>query len=253
MDTRTQSLLARIADRVRRARKHEGLTAKVVAQRAGLSLRFYSSLESGEANIAVGRLAAVADALGVALETLVSGESPPVAIAMLGLRGAGKSTIGLRIADDIGIPFIELDQSVEAEAGLRLTEIFALHGEAYYRRLEASCLQAIVHTGKPCVLALSGAIVHNTDAFDLVRQHCTSIWLKAQPEKHMHRVIEQGDYRPMADRENAMADLRALLEDREPLYRQADITLDTSRSTPDHIATALRGTLADLGWNPTAT
>lgn len=244
MDTRTQSLLKRLAARVRTTRRARGQTARAVADKAGLSVRFYAQLEGGEANIAIGRLAAVADALNVPLAELLAEVPGPRSVALLGLRGAGKSTVGPRLAAELGCPFVELDALIEEKAGLDLRTIFTLHGEVYYRKLEIACLSERLESGGPCVMALSGGIVHNPEAYALVRRQCRTVWLKANPEDHMQRVIDIGDRRPMEGRVNAMADLRQLLSGREPLYRQAEIAIDTSRRTVAEVVEALSLALA---------
>lgn len=229
-------LLRRIGERVRAERTAHGLTMKQAAVRAGISLRFFAQLEAGRANIAIGRLAQVADALGVAITSLLSSASSgvaPLRLALIGLRGAGKSTIGRMAARELDAAFVELDEVVEKAAGLGLSEIFALHGESYYRRLEERGLQKILAGDKPVVLALSGGIVGNRETFALVKDRCTTVWLKARPDDHMKRVLMQGDRRPIANRVDAMSEMRSILAAREPLYAQADITIDTSRRTPE--------------------
>ncbi len=196
----TEELLRRIGAAVRQARTEREMTLKELAAAADLSVRFVALLEAGEANIAVGRLAAVAEALGVRLTDLLDGIEKKSAIALLGLRGAGKSTIGPRVAAALGLPFVELDERIEEEAGLGLAEIFALHGESYYRKLEGTCLARLLANGTPLLIALPGGIVHSDEAFDLARKHCATVWLKAKPEDHMERVLRQGDRRPVADR-----------------------------------------------------
>lgn len=243
MKDRTRTLLTRLAGRVRSLRRERKDTARAVADRAGLSARFYASLEAGEANIAIGRLAAVADALEVPLKALFEEPPAPRLIGLLGLRGAGKSTIGPKLAKALSLPFVELDLCIESLAGLDLSEIFALHGEAYYRRLETRCLAERVEAG-PCVIALSGGIVHNATAFALVERHCRTVWLRADPKDHMQRVLDLGDRRPMEGRANAMAELRRLLASREPLYRKADVTVDTSAKTIHEVVDELKASLA---------
>ena len=230
-----------------------GLTARQLAERAGLSARFISALENGRANIAVGRLSAVADVLGVDLGELVATETwlastsaaiieavdgdrvrsmRPRPVALLGMRGAGKSTVGRLLADALVWEFVEVDDRVEEVAGMDLASIFAVHGEDWYRRLEALVLGELLGQSTPRVLALSGGLVTNGPAFDLVRRRCTTVWLRARPEQHMDRVLQQGDHRPVADRSRPMEELRLILEAREPLYRQADLALDTSGGDP---------------------
>ena len=138
---------------------------------------------------------------------------------------------------------MELDHRVEARAGLWLSEIFALHGEEYYRRLETQCLTEMLADSLQVVIALSGGIVHNKKAFELVRRSCRTIWLYADPKDHMQRVIDLGDHRPMAGRANAMSELNALLESRESLYRQADIRIDTSSNDVSATVTELQRAL----------
>ena len=170
-------------------------------------------------------------------------------VALLGLRGAGKSTLGRRLAEALDVPFVELDERIEAAAGLSLAEVFAVHGEGYYRRLETQCLTELTVAGQPAVIALSGGVVNNEEALRVVRDHAVSVWLKASPEDHMARVLAQGDRRPMAGSTDAMAELRAILAAREPLYRQADVTVDTSALGEQSLTAVLEG-LRGLGWSP---
>lgn len=252
-DDEVRALLASIGGRVRQARLGLGMTLRELAEAAGLSVRFVSQLEAGEANIAVGRLAAVAAALAVPLSELVAAEARPRFVALIGLRGAGKSTLGPRVARSLGVEFVELDERIEEAAGLKLPEIFALHGEGYYRRLEAQALAALVADGAPSVVALPGGIVGNEEAWTLARRHFTTVWLRADPEEHMDRVLLQGDRRPMANRPNAMAELRAILAAREPRYAEADVTIDTSRLDRVAAARAVVAELAARGWRARAT
>jgi len=150
-------------------------------------------------------------------------------IALLGLRGAGKSTVGRRLARRLRVPFVELDRRVEEAAGMSLGELFALHGEAYYRRLEREALQRVLADRRPLVLATGGGLPASPETYALLREHALAVWLRAAPEDHWNRVVQQGDRRPMADHPEAMAELRRLLSSREPLYAQAAATVDTSR------------------------
>ncbi len=235
--------------RVSVRRREQGLTAKAAAEACGLSVRFYAQLEAGHANIAIGRLAAVADALGTTLAALVGGGDEAADqcaghIALLGLRGAGKSTLGPMIAEHLGLPFVELTDRIEQAAGMDLVEIFTMHGPAYYRRLEAEAAADLVGGGDPCVVALPGGLVHQAGTWDLVRRRCNTVWLTATPEDHMARVVSQGDQRPMADRTDAMSELRVLLASRRDLYAQADHTLDTSAASPASCLATLTAALA---------
>jgi XRE family transcriptional regulator, aerobic/anaerobic benzoate catabolism transcriptional regulator len=224
-------LLAGLGRRARELRTTRGLTLKQLSAHAGLSPRFLVQLESGQANISVRSLAGLAGALGTTPAALLSGpggeaDTPP--IALLGLRGAGKTTIGRKLARRLKKPFVELDRRVEEAAGLSLAEIFALHGEQYYRRLERETLEAVLAEGRPVVLATGGGLVASPETYALLRRRATTVWLRAEPEHHWNRVVQQGDRRPMADNPQAMAELRRLLAAREPLYAEAHHTVDTS-------------------------
>jgi len=219
------------------------MTMRLLADASGVSLRFLSQLEAGEANISIGRLASVARALDVSIVELVA-ENPRWgqkgdSVALLGLRGAGKSTIGPRVAGQLGLEFFELDERIEEAAGMPLAEIFSMHGEGYYRRLEVECLEALLARQRPSVIALSGGIVHNEEAFAAARRGCTTVWLRAKPADHMQRVIDQGDRRPVANRPDAMEELRAILAAREPLYALADVSIDTSKAPVDEAVAQL--------------
>jgi XRE family aerobic/anaerobic benzoate catabolism transcriptional regulator len=225
-------LLAGLGRGVRGLRAEAGWTLREVAERAGLSVRFLVQVESGGANISVRKLAQLARALGTTPAALLSGpggEAELPVIALLGLRGAGKSSIGRRLARRLHVPFMELDHRVEKAAGLSLDEIFALHGEEYYRRLERESLEALLADGLPLVLATGGGIVASPDTYALLRRRALTVWLRADPEDHWNRVLQQGDRRPMADHPQAMAELRRLLAARQPLYAEAAHTVDTSR------------------------
>ena len=249
MNRRVKKVVKQLGRTVRKIRKERGFTAKEVAKRSTLSPRFYAQLEAGQANIAIGRLALVADALQVPLTSLIAVETPPEIIALLGLRGGGKSTLGPQLADKLGVEFVEIDTRVESKAGLGLTEIFNLQGDLYYRQLEAQCIQDLLDAQEPTVIALSGGVVRNQEAFDRIQRECITIWLKANPEDHMNRVMQQGDHRPMANNDNAMAQLRALLIDREPLYKQSHITINTSEMAVNDALSFSVNELNELGWS----
>jgi XRE family aerobic/anaerobic benzoate catabolism transcriptional regulator len=225
-------LLGTLAGRVRRMRTDAGWTLRELAGRASLSPRFLVLVESGHANISVLKLAHLASALGTTPAALLAapeGEAERPVIALLGLRGAGKSTIGRRLARRLRIPFVELDRRVEEAAGLGLDEIFALHGEEYYRRLEREALERLLEEGREVVLATGGGIVAAPETYALLRRRAVTVWLRADPQDHWNRVVQQGDRRPMADHPQAMAELRRLLATRQPLYAEAAHTVDTSR------------------------
>jgi XRE family aerobic/anaerobic benzoate catabolism transcriptional regulator len=234
-------ILTALGRRARAQRLSRGRTLREVAERSGVSPRFLVQLEAGVGNISVRRLADVAQALETTPAFLLSeAEMPkPAVIALLGLRGAGKTTIGRRLAKRRRVPFVELDKRIEQEADLSLGEIFALHGEDYYRRLEREVLQEVLNEGRPMVLATGGGLVASPDTFAMLRRSAVTVWLRATPEDHWNRVVRQGDRRPMADHPQAMADLRSLLAGREPLYALADHTVDTSSGSLEKIVVGL--------------
>lgn len=208
------------------------MTLRELSERSGLSQRFLVQLEHGEANVSIARLVDLADALSTTASALLAERPAPThangIIALIGLRGAGKSTLGERLGARLHLPFVELDNLIEARAGMRLSAIFELHGSSYYRKLEYETLRAFFETSQGAILATGGSLVQAPDTYALLRRRSTTIWLKAKPEDHMRRVVLQGDARPMENRVDAMAELRALLHLREPLYAQADRVIDTS-------------------------
>ena len=226
-------LLGDIGARVRDRRSALGLTLKDVAERSGVSSRFLSDIEAGKGNISVARLADVARALNVPLAGLIPSESndhstrKPV-IALVGLRGAGKSTIGQALAKHLGVSFVEIDALIEKEANLSLAELFSLHGEAYYKRLAYGLLQKLIANEEPIVIATGGSVVTDPESWQLLKRRTHTVWLKATPEDHWKRVLGQGDTRPMENRASAMAELRSILGIRAALYAEAEQTVDTS-------------------------
>lgn len=230
-------LLLRLGATVRSLRRARGWSRRELAERTAISQRFLADVETGHGNPSVLRLAALARALGVELAALfgpVGGSAAPRHVALLGLRGAGKSTIGPQLAARLSCPFVELDACIEASTGLHLGEIFQMHGEAYYRQTERAVL-ATQLGGGPSVLAVGGGLVTDPHSFAMLRAGARTVWLRAEPQDHWQRVLAQGDTRPMADRERAFADLRRILAERDPLYRLADVVVDTSGRSIDAI------------------
>ena len=257
--------LARLGGKVRDARGRRGLTRKVLARDSAVSERHLAELEAGRGNISVLLLRQVAATLGLPLAELLRengdqaleltlileflqrlpkqrlarvhaqlqrdfGGNPAgrsERIALIGLRGAGKSTLGEALAGELKVPFIELDREIEREAGTGLSEIFLLYGQQGYRRYEQRCLENILESQARCVIATGGSIVSEAATYDLLRSSCFTVWLKAKPEEHMSRVMAQGDMRPMAGNTQAMADLKRILQSRAALYGQADAVVDT--------------------------
>jgi XRE family aerobic/anaerobic benzoate catabolism transcriptional regulator len=164
-------------------------------------------------------------------------------VALIGLRGAGKSTLGAKLAAERNVPFIELDHEIEKDTGMPLAEIFSLYGQSGYRAIEKRTLERVLHARDRAVISVGGGIVSEKETYDYLLAHCYTIWLKAQPEEHMSRVIAQGDFRAMAGSDRAMEDLRRILESREPLYRKADASIDTSGESVKESFTKLRAAL----------
>jgi XRE family aerobic/anaerobic benzoate catabolism transcriptional regulator len=231
-----KDILSTLGTRVRERRTARGWTIRELAERSGVSVRFLVQLEAGRGNISVKRLADLALALDVPPAHLLEPRpDEPRVIALLGLRGAGKTTIGKRLARRMRLPFVELDRRIEKAADMSLGELFTLYGEDYYRRLERETLADVLAEHRPIVLATGGGIVASPETYNLLRNAATTVWLRATPEDHWNRVVGQGDRRPMADHPQAMGDLRALLTARQPLYSTADLTVDTSERSPDAV------------------
>jgi XRE family aerobic/anaerobic benzoate catabolism transcriptional regulator len=237
------SVLVGLGRAIRSRRLEHGLTLRQLSARADVSVRFLAELEAGRGNVSVARLHDIAVALGSNASTLLADEEhrsgrPPV-IALLGLRGAGKSTVGKRLAHRLRVPFVELDAKVEEAAGLSLAEVFELHGEAFYRRLEREQLRRQLDAERPIVLATGGSIVNDDDTFTLLRSRATTVWLQASPSSHWERVVAQGDRRPMQNRANAMSELRALLRQRTGRYAKADLVVDTDALGVDRVVATI--------------
>lgn len=243
---RRGALLEGLGVAVRALRGERGLTLKALASAAGVSERFLVQLEQGEGNISVARLEDVAEALGTTGAELLAQAgrsarpSAPGILALVGLRGAGKSSIGEAVAKKLGVPFVELDEAIQREAQMTLSTIFEIHGEAYYRTMERDVLRRLLDAGKPVVIATGGSLVTDPETWGLLRSRARTIWLKATPREHWDRVVAQGDVRPMRGRPKAMNELKQLLAARTPLYEQADVTIDTSGLTPSKVVARLQ-------------
>jgi len=264
-------LLAPLGARVRGLRLEAGLTIRELAERAGLSHRFVIKLEAGQANISIAGLARAAAALGRSIHELIppareddslraqmwrlfsqssdddlrelqqwfaarNGEQLRRFIALIGLRGAGKSTVGPLLAKRLKSEFIEVDALIEKAAGMSLGEVFTLHGEEYYRRLEREALTRLFARSRGCVLATGGSIVTDAESWGMVKRQCFTVWLHATPQEFMRRLRRQGDTRPMKGSPSAMAELKSLLARREPLYAQAALTMRTTGQSPATVA-----------------
>lgn len=237
-----QRLLEELGRSLRGAREEARLTVSDLARRAHVSRRTVTEVEAGRANLSIVKLAELAAALGIPLADLcrVPAVRAGERVALVGVRGAGKSTIGPRLALALEAPFIELDRRVEEVAGLGLHEIFALHGEAGFHRFEAEALERVLSEGERAVLAAGGSIVAHAQNFRRLLGACRTVWLHADADDHFQRVLDQGDGRPMRDRPRARAELEALLAAREPLYRKCEIDVTTSgRSVAESVSEIL--------------
>ena len=234
------SLLETLAHRVRALRRSYGWSRAELAGRSGLSLRFLARIEAGEGNVSVLRLEALARALGTTADRLVRPRARRSdVVALVGLRGAGKSTVGPLLARRLGRPFIEMDARITDASGLTLDQLFELHGESYYRRLEHETLRAILAGAEPAVIAAAGGVVNEPATWRLLCEETTVVWLRARPEEHWARVVAQGDRRPMANQPAAMDELRRILAAREPVYSRAALSVDTGGSGPAEVAAAI--------------
>jgi XRE family aerobic/anaerobic benzoate catabolism transcriptional regulator len=272
------SFLEQLGQRVRTMRALRGMSRKVLAKVSGISERYIAQLEGGKGNVSIVLLRRVSNAMGAHLEDLIpSGEPAPdwpvirdlirkatpnqiahakvvlsgqgngashrqvafAGIALIGLRGAGKSTLGKLLAKKIGWSFVELNKEIEQQNGLSVAEIIALYGQEGFRRMEQTALGQLLARRELMVLATGGGIVSEPLTFDLILSSFYTIWLKAEPEEHMARVRRQGDLRPMADDRSAMAELRTILLSREPLYARASAVVDTAGLSIDNAAARL--------------
>jgi len=223
--------LARLGERVRAWRAEHAMTRKTLALASGVSERYLAQLESGQGNISVLLLRKLAHAMQVPVELLVrehGAAAKSARIALLGLRGAGKSTLGAKLAQALQAPFIELDREVEQEAGAPLGEVFSMYGQEAFRRFERKALARVLKQFPRAVIATGGSLVNDPDTYSLLLDHCTCVWLKATPEEHMARVMAQGDLRPFKGSPAALEEIRRLLADRDRLYARADALLSTS-------------------------
>src|SRR5580704_14094053 len=259
----TDSLLLRdLAQRIRTLRKARSLTRKNLSALADVSERHLAQLESGEGNISIVLLNRIATSLNTSLAELFAQDQHPSSseisprikrIALIGLRGAGKSTLGQKLAETRNIPLIELDREIEKETGMPLADIFSLYGQSGYRAIERRTLERVTNEYDRAVFYIGGGVVNEPETYDFLRANCYTIWINAKPQEHMDRVAAQGDFRAMAGNDRAMEDLRRILTSREPLYRQADMTLDTSASSVDESFTRLQSALDSNSSTQTAT
>lgn len=267
IDREPESLIVLVGERVHKARKATGYSRRLLSEKSGVSQRYIAQLESGGGNISIALLNRVANALHVRMEHLVGEDDPwesDVAqisglyrhaneqqqaqireilaapgtgysahqrIALIGLRGAGKSTLGQLVAEDLEAPFVELNRCIERQSGIAIAEVMALYGPEGYRQLEHRAVVRAAEENQKMVLAVAGGVVSVPETYEFLLQNFHTIWIKASPQEHMDRVRSQGDERPMADNPKAMDELRAILTRREMDYGRADAVLDTSGKT----------------------
>ena len=273
-----------LGDRVRQARARRGMTRKQLARDSGVSERYLAQIEAGHGNISVLVLRQLALALNLSIDALLlEGPEPPVElvhaveflrrlsvddlklarqillhqfggvdpaarhrrIALIGLRGAGKSSLGAALAERLEMPFLELDRLIEQESGLTLNLIFDFRGQAGFRQLERQCLEEVLQRYPCFVLATGGSLVSEPATFERLISSCFTVWLRASPEEHMQRVIAQGDMRPIANNRDAMSDLKRILAEREVLYSKADIQVETAGHSFEESLEALIQALRD--------
>ena len=280
IENNNKAILAELGNRVRAWRARRGMTRKALAADSGLSERFLADVEAGKGNVSVNSLEAAAQALNITVIDLLQDTPRPAlartqgllarlddsqldqacsllgsafglddalgreqCVALIGLRGAGKSTLGAKLATERGVPFIELDREIEREAGTSMNEILLLHGQAGYRRYERRALLRIAEEQpNGVVMTTGGSIVSERETFDLLQSRFYCVWLKASPEEHMARVVAQGDMRPfdaMGASHEALEDIRRILASREALYARADAVVDTA-------ARSLKQSMTDL-------
>jgi XRE family transcriptional regulator, aerobic/anaerobic benzoate catabolism transcriptional regulator len=276
-----EDFLRALGVRIRELRSRRGMTRKMMAHESDVSERHLAQLELGDGNISIVLLRRIATALNVSLADLFTAEGAAsdakhsildllerlpaqqlkmVAvrltkefgatpkdrhsrIALIGLRGAGKSTLGVKLAQALKAPFIELDREIAKEAGMDLSEIFSLYGQSGYRRIEQRVLERILGEYPRAVLSVGGGVVSEKETYDRLLGSCFTVWVKAKPEDYMARVMAQGDFRAMAENDEAMEDLRHILEAREPFYRKADLHLETSGDSAEQSFLKLRQAL----------
>ena len=267
IDHAVSVLILRVGERVRKARERKGIPRRVLSEISGVSPRYLAQLEAGEGNISIGLLQRVAIALDHRIEWLVGEDDPwssdavrvanlfrtansdvqttvlhalspePLEtrrahrICLVGLRGAGKSTLGQMAGAALGLPFVELNREIEEQSGMPVDEVMALYGQEGYRKLEAQAINRVIATHDRIILAVAGGIVAEPETYNTLLGHFHTVWVKTTPAEHMARVRDQGDTRPMAGNPEAMEQLRSILTSREALYEKAQAQLDTSGQT----------------------
>lgn len=275
------AFLLSLGKRVRELRNRRGLTRKMMAREANVSERHLAQLETGEGNVSIVLLRRIAGALHASLSELFAQEAETQHeklliqrflerlpahrveeamfrlmrefgseekarrehVALIGLRGAGKSTLGSLLGRELNLPFIELDQEIEKDTGMPLGEIFSLYGQTGYRTIERRLLERVLRDRGRAILSVGGGVVSEKETYEFLLLNCYTVWIKARPEEYMARVIAQGDFRVMGGSNQAMEDLRRILDAREPLYRKADLYLETSGHSVEESLAELKAAL----------
>jgi len=282
LDEVDADFLIGLGRRVRELRDRRGMSRKALARQSTVSERYLGHVEAGEGNISVMLLRRVALALGVSLLDILTPETHDAVerrlirrflerlpghrmeevifrlmrdfgeeeatrrrrIALIGLRGAGKTTLGTLLAKELKVPLVDLDHEVARETGLPIGEVMALYGPAGFRRLERKALDRVLRDNERAVIVAGGGIVAEEEGFKTLLASCYTVWIRAEPEEHMARVLAQGDFRPMAGNDDALEDLKRILAAREPLYRAADAIVVTSGEAPAESLARLRAAIA---------
>jgi XRE family aerobic/anaerobic benzoate catabolism transcriptional regulator len=277
-----ERFLADLGRRMRELRERRGISRKALARESQVSERYLAQIESGNGNVSIVLLRRVALALGVDSADLLTPDGSDRAerrlirrllerlpqhrledvtlalmrdfardegdrrkrIALIGLRGAGKSTLGALLAKELRIPLIELNREVARDAGLPIADVMALYGPGAYRRIERRALERVAREQDRAVIVAGGGIVSDEEAFSLLLANCYTVWIRARPDEHMARVLAQGDFRPMAGNDAAMEDLKRILASRETMYAKADAVIDTSGESPEQSFAKLRHAVA---------
>jgi XRE family aerobic/anaerobic benzoate catabolism transcriptional regulator len=284
VEAEVAKLMARVGERVRKARERKGIPRRVLSEQSGVSPRYLAQLEAGEGNISIGLLQRVAIAQDHRIEWLIGEDDPwnsdalrvadmfrsataqtqasvlrilspePAEslrahrICLIGLRGAGKSTLGALAGQALGLPFVELNSEIEEQSGMPVEELLALYGQEGYRKLEAQAIERIISTYETMILAVAGGIVAEPETYATLLNTFHTIWLKTSPEEHMARVRAQGDERPMAGNPEAMEQLKSILTSREALYGKAQASLDTSGRSPETSLAELLSVIEQHGF-----
>ncbi len=278
----SDAFVSKVGDRVRKARERKAISRRALSEKSKVSQRYLAQLEGGGGNISIALLKRVADALDHRIEWLVGEDDPwssdAVMVAnlyraasesqrdevlralspsnseelrgkrvcLVGLRGAGKSTLGKLLAERMNLEFVELNRDIEDQSGMPLSEIMAFYGQEGYRKLERQALERVVAKPEAVIVAVAGGVVSEPETFNFLLRNFHVVWLKAEPEEHMNRVLSQGDHRPMTGNPKAMEELNSILTSRETLYARAEFILNTTDRSPDQSVVELEAMVSPI-------